>query len=457
MNALNRLLDGLPRTRFGAGAREVPVFRSCGIAGYYAALIATLGCGLLAGRSLLTLAGVAAVCGLSFFVWAYLRRALAGREEIVLLEHVWFAQLCAAGFLFALSEPLLPYLDPVAIGLCVFLAAGRFGCLLVGCCHGRPSELGIVYGEAACADGFARHLAGVRLFPVQAIEALGLLAIGVACVFALAFGAPGSALALFLIAYSVMRFGLEGLRGDRRPHLLGLSQARWMALAEFAFALVLIEARGAGLALTPRILVPAALLAALVLAALAAHLFGRERRLASAAHRDELRALLQEARARDKLGVEVRRSSLGVSLALSASEEPAQLHLSLCLGRGSADLALLCSLADAIAPRASVAYLGPGPILHLLLPRAARAGGGDGGLRLYGEAARMLQGRRDHMIQPAGLQDLDHSGPEPQLVDAQQLGDGSQSVEVRSFDVRKARPVLAAEEVRESYFAPRDG
>jgi hypothetical protein len=41
--------------------------------------------------SRLVLAVLCAVCGLSFFVYAFGRRALTGNERLILLEHVWFA------------------------------------------------------------------------------------------------------------------------------------------------------------------------------------------------------------------------------------------------------------------------------------------------------------------------------------------------------------------------------
>ena len=33
-----------------------------------------------------------------------------------------------------------PYLDATALGLGAFLACGRVGCTLAGCCHGRPAS-----------------------------------------------------------------------------------------------------------------------------------------------------------------------------------------------------------------------------------------------------------------------------------------------------------------------------
>jgi hypothetical protein len=117
MDAVNRWLDRLPRTRVGIGGREAPAFRTCGITGYYAGVMLTMGAGLAGRRSLLALAGVCAVCALSFFAWALARRAVTGHEEIVLLEHVWFAEVCSAAFLAAIGVPVLAHLDAMAVGL----------------------------------------------------------------------------------------------------------------------------------------------------------------------------------------------------------------------------------------------------------------------------------------------------------------------------------------------------
>jgi hypothetical protein len=65
--SLNELFDRLPRTRFGLGGRKVPAFRSCGVIGFYLAVVATMGGGLLALRTLLVLALISAVSAAPFF------------------------------------------------------------------------------------------------------------------------------------------------------------------------------------------------------------------------------------------------------------------------------------------------------------------------------------------------------------------------------------------------------
>jgi prolipoprotein diacylglyceryltransferase len=371
MNSLNRFLDTLPRTRLGCGGREVPAFRTCGVAGFYGAVIINLGGGLLAGRSLLVLAGLALVCALSFFAYTYLRKWVTGRETLVLLEHVWFALACSTLALWALDEPVLPYVDVVSVALCVFLAAGRVGCTLVGCCHGRPSAVGITYDDHCARDGFARHLVGVRLFPVPALEAVGLVAIGLTGLVALPFAQPGKVFVWFLLSYSVLRFGLEGLRGDPRPHFLGLSQARWMSLVEVAGALWWLEGGSLSAA---RACVFGALLAALAGALALRHRLDPRPRLLARPHVGELRELVRSEIVSGNVpdSPAGKATSCGVTVAVSTSGHgfPDAMHVSLALPGDHCDLVLLCELAVRAFPELlpADACFTAGRVLHLLLP-----------------------------------------------------------------------------------------
>lgn len=398
MSSLNNLLDSLPASRLTCGGREAPTYRACGVAGFYVAVIVVFGGGLLTGRSLLVIALLALVCGLSFFVYAYLRKWIAGYEEIVLLEHVWFAFACVSATLWALGQPVLPYLDVVSPALCFFLAAGRIGCTLVGCCHGHPSSLGITYTDKCAIDGFPRHLVGVRLFPVPAIEAAGLFAIGVIGLIALPFAQPGRVFAWFLLAYSVMRFGLEGIRADRRPHFLSLSQARWMAIIEVALALRLTE----DVHRVSSMAVYAPLFATLIVVLAYRWRTDWRRRLLRAEHVREVREL-----ARGEIG-SLAHPAMPVSLATSqrvtlavsrAGSNLQQAHISLALPDGRGDLELLCALASRAFPELVVeaAQLTSGRVIHLHAPMALTDFDTSAEARewlaqeLYGYVARRLQ------------------------------------------------------------------
>lgn len=368
--------------------------------GFYLAVIAVIAGGLLRGHSLLVLGVLAGVCALSFYVWAHARRALTGREELVLLEHVWFALLVSGATLRVLDQPVLPYLDVIAVGIAFFLAAGRIGCLLVGCCHGKPASAGIAYGPDHVRDGFPHHWMGVRLFPVQVLESIGLCGIGGAGLLVLPWAPAGSVLSWFLGAYSVMRFGLEGLRGDRRPHFFGLSVGRWMAMAELVIAMVAVqdELSAHWLKASSTALVVLALLFVLVF--LGHWGRGPSRRLLRQKHVATLRSLVLEAGSRSDCDPVPARTPAGVTIAVSPSGAGASL-VSLRLPEGAHDLPLLCELAARALPELELetAHVTPDGALLLFRVRAQREGEGGStvadtaalGDALYGRLVRQLQ------------------------------------------------------------------
>jgi len=385
----------------GQLGRPVPTFRTCGIAGYYVALLVLFGGGLLMGQSFFVLAMLAAVSGLSFFVYTYLRMWIAGREELVLLEHIWFALGCNATVLYWMHEPVLAYLDIVSVALCPFLAAGRVGCTLVGCCHGRPSSIGITYNEECARDGFPRHLVGVRLFPVAVIEAVGLLTIGATGLVALPFAQPGKVFAWYLLAYSVLRFGLEGIRGDHRPHFLGLSQARWMSIIEVVLALHLTS----GEHRAPAAAIPGALFGVLIVALAVRWKMDWRRQLLTAAHARELRewvsgeidCAFKVASVHPATHKTKRQIAVAISTTKTGAKKSA--HISLSLPDGYGDLPSLCELAARAFPELLTreAQFTQGRILHFMLSLPLEDREADArAIRhranlLYGSLVRQLQ------------------------------------------------------------------
>ena len=218
------------------GSRRVPLFRSFGIVGFYAALPVALVAAFRAGVDPVTALGLCAVAGLSFFVWALLRRRVSGRESLVLLEHVWVAAGAVALYCAASGVDVLAGLDVLVCGIAVFLAFGRAGCFAVGCCHGVPSDTGIAYPVHA---GLPPRLTGIPLVPVPLIEAVALLFVAGVAVALAGRDVHGAATVWFLLIYAVVRFGLESLRGDERPRLGGLSLPRWMCLVQGVAGLAL--------------------------------------------------------------------------------------------------------------------------------------------------------------------------------------------------------------------------
>ena len=73
-------------------------------------------------------------------------------------------------------------LDYAMIGLGICLATGRVGCLMVGCCHGRPARVGIVYGPEHIEPRLPAPVPGTKLVPVQLVEAAVVAAVTAAAV-----------------------------------------------------------------------------------------------------------------------------------------------------------------------------------------------------------------------------------------------------------------------------------
>lgn len=135
--------------------------------------------------------------------------------------------------------------DHVLTGAALGHALGRIGCLLEGCCHGTPTRLpwGISFHDPYCSVEDA--LLGVPLHPTQLYESLGQAAAALVLIRAvmparregrLPAGAPALG---YLVYYSLLRFGIEFLRGDDRGSLLSpvLSPSQWVSLAVGAAAL----------------------------------------------------------------------------------------------------------------------------------------------------------------------------------------------------------------------------
>jgi hypothetical protein len=282
-------LDAFARLHWDAG-RRLGSYRACGAAGFVAGLGLVLALAWVTGASRVAVAAVVIAVPVSFLLAVRLSRAIFGYERIVFFEKALVALGTTALALLALGQDVLAGLDLATLGIGTFLALGRVGCLMVGCCHGRPSRWGIRYGADHGRAGLSWYLVGRRLFPIQLVDGLVSLVLVGAGVLATQWPhAPGSIAAGWLVGYSAARFVEEMFRGDAaRPCLLGLSEAQWTA----ALLAVVIASAGYGPgrgAAVASILAASALALALTRRHLARTAWG----LTSPWHLDEVHRALQ--------------------------------------------------------------------------------------------------------------------------------------------------------------------
>jgi len=212
--------------------RKYPTFQVCG----YTGLVLAIALAIIVIRhedlSFWVLARIIAAAITTFFVLVMGTKILTGEERIIYYHHEIGVMVVSALLLWATRQPLLPYLDITILGIGTFLTFGRIGCLLVGCCHGRPSRWGVRYGDEHAAAGFPSYLVGVRLFPIQAVESFWVLCtVAVGTFFVWSGKAPGTALAWYVVTYDLGRFCFEFARGDAdRSYWLGFSQPQWLSL-----------------------------------------------------------------------------------------------------------------------------------------------------------------------------------------------------------------------------------
>lgn len=230
---INAFLDTHVASRMVFKKRAFSAFQFLGYSGLVVAVLLAMGMVISMGLSPIVMALVILVAVLSFLGLAMVTKIITGEERLTYYHHEIAVIAATIGVLAILRQPILPYLDVTILGVGAFLAFGRAGCFMVGCCHGRPSRWGVRYREQHALDGFGAHFVNVRLFPIQAVESLAVFFIVLAgCWFVLTGRPPGTAFAWYVISYDLVRYCFEFLRGDpERPYLWGFSEAQWTSLA----------------------------------------------------------------------------------------------------------------------------------------------------------------------------------------------------------------------------------
>jgi phosphatidylglycerol:prolipoprotein diacylglycerol transferase len=145
--------------------------------------------------------------------------------------------------------PVWASADMYAPGIALGHVVGRMGCLLAGCCYGRPTDLpwGLTFTDPVAASNVGTPL-GIPLHPTQIYDAGAELLI---LIFLLVFERrgrpfPGRTFWLYILLYAVSRFIVEIFRGDPRGTIAGMSTSQFVSIVIFPIALVmLLRLRGA--------------------------------------------------------------------------------------------------------------------------------------------------------------------------------------------------------------------
>lgn len=217
------------RPAWRIAGRDVSLFHICGVSGLFVGTGLGVWLAMRTGLSPLLVMGLLGVAIVVFAVLALATKVVLGREALIYYHHEVAVLVSVGAVLRAIDAPVLPYLDVTILGIGAFLAFGRCGCLMVGCCHGRPHGWGVRYSAAHAREGFPTCFVGVSLLPVQVFEAAIVACIVAAGAAAVASSQPaGTALSGYVVLYGLARIWLEELRGDRtRPYWLGISEAQW--------------------------------------------------------------------------------------------------------------------------------------------------------------------------------------------------------------------------------------
>lgn len=144
----------------------------------------------------------------------------------------WFGALflgSAAGIIYINKKGLSVYrtLDLIIPFVALGQAIGRIGCLLNGCCYGRPSSVGLY---------FAVH--NLVLIPTQAYSSISLIVIFL--ILRITQDRPhkdGEVIFTYLMLYSIMRFLIEFWRAEHARFVFGLTIFQMISIVIFLLSI----------------------------------------------------------------------------------------------------------------------------------------------------------------------------------------------------------------------------
>ncbi len=119
--------------------------------------------------------------------------------------------------------------DVLAPGIALAHAFGRIGCFLNGCCYGFrcdsfgvsfPRGSAVYFDQLSAGDLPAGATASLPVFPTQLFESALLFLLTLALLFLFYRRSfAGQGIAFYLVAYGLIRFGLQFTRADEAIHI----------------------------------------------------------------------------------------------------------------------------------------------------------------------------------------------------------------------------------------------
>src|SRR5258705_3829543 len=95
-------------------------------------------------------------------------KIISGEEQLCFYYDLITVLAVTSILLWLLGQPILPFLDVLVLAIGAARAFGFFGCLIAGCCYGRPARWGVVYHEHY-TFWLPQALLGVNIFPIRVL------------------------------------------------------------------------------------------------------------------------------------------------------------------------------------------------------------------------------------------------------------------------------------------------
>jgi len=134
--------------------------------------------------------------------------------------------------------PVWKTMDSMIPGLVIAHAFGRMGCLMAGCCYGKPTGSG--FGIKLYSDLVDVQIRGINLHPTQIYESFSLLVLFTGMLWVHRNKRfDGQVILTYFMAYPVIRSVVEIFRGDL---IRGFVIEGWVSTGQFISVLIFIGA-----------------------------------------------------------------------------------------------------------------------------------------------------------------------------------------------------------------------